>query len=393
MLLELGIGAAVGGLGNLLSKSSAVNAQKKRLNAYRNAIQKMKLSDSSINQRVDEVGDAYNTQMMDELNKSGVGLAIQGGLNPGNVRASIGSKMLGQRATAMMEFRNKMLDYNRGLEAKLAESNLEEPDSVNFGDFAQGALGGAMIGAEISKITSPPKVDDPTKIIEGIGGGVQDTGIPTNNVNPYIPNVPKQNPIEVGRGVMDKWTGGNVSNTIKPSFERQTPYSHEFAESILNRANTTAVDIKNIRGFDNGIIIEPMKEVNQPLMPQIPMDTITGRTEAGSLMYRTSEHGQGINLELKNRRRAEQEGKYGLWRTRTEQIEPGKEINSTMNTFPRTPVPEFFGELSNEQRSKIPMGLDDILVSKSLRKNKTKAGKRIGTNNFLPNVPNTMIRF
>jgi len=196
-MLEIAIGAAVGGFGNYLSKSSAVKAQQRKIQAYQDSIRRMKLTNADISKQVDEIGDLYNTKMMDELNTTGVGLAIQGSLNPANIRAGIGSKMLGQRATAMLEYHQRMIDYNKSLDMKIADSEMERPDDAGIGDVLLGMPSGAMVGAEISKITSPPKVDIPDIKFglsgnqKGFGWGFMGIGKNQNvqKHNYYIPQI------------------------------------------------------------------------------------------------------------------------------------------------------------------------------------------------------------
>jgi len=136
-------GTLFGGLGEIFSMNSAQN----RLKSAIKSLDKLKYDSKEKEEELDKVGDAYNTQTMNQFNSSAFNL--QGILNSNTLRALQSSQLLGQRASALLAKEQEMDKYNKELEMQKIQLKAGTDTSFNFGNVFSSILSGAMIGDKI----------------------------------------------------------------------------------------------------------------------------------------------------------------------------------------------------------------------------------------------------
>jgi len=136
-------GALFGGLGEIFS----MNSVQDRLKGAVKSLDKLKYDSKEKEEELDKVGDAYNTQTMNQFNSSAFNL--QGILNSNTLRALQSSQLLGQRATALLAKEQEMDKYNKELEMQKIQLKAGTDTSFNFGNVFSSILSGAMIGDKI----------------------------------------------------------------------------------------------------------------------------------------------------------------------------------------------------------------------------------------------------
>lgn len=146
MALELIAGAALG-LTNLISNASANSERAEALARYRKKLIDTQYDPVEKAKAIDLVGDAYNTQIADSMNTLAPSLGRY--LNSGTAKAVSTSKMLGQRAGAMVDESRRIDDFNKKIDIALAESELNEPIDDPLGDLISGTATGVQLGMSI----------------------------------------------------------------------------------------------------------------------------------------------------------------------------------------------------------------------------------------------------
>lgn len=170
--LELISGALA--LGNLFSDLSANSQQRDALKKYQKKLIDLQYDPVEKAKAIDKVGDLYNTNMADAMNSSAFGLGRFS--NSNTAKAVSMSKMLGQRSGAMVEEANRIDQFNKNIELKLAESELSAPQTDVLGSLIEGGAAGLQLGMSIGNYEAEQDwsktLTEKLKGLERFSGGV-----------------------------------------------------------------------------------------------------------------------------------------------------------------------------------------------------------------------------
>lgn len=152
------IGAALGAGLSALQSAQANSDQKRAKRKYLQYLDKVKVNPLEEQKLLDATGDVYMGQTVDAMNSS-VG---QGNLlNRDTQMALIKAKGLGARASAQVQQKGKIFDFNKSIDLKKAEAEMAMPDQgLDFGAIAAGGLAGAQTGMGIESALQESKLLD-----------------------------------------------------------------------------------------------------------------------------------------------------------------------------------------------------------------------------------------
>jgi hypothetical protein len=162
MLISSAIGGGLSALQNLISGDPA-DEQNERIDKILKKMEAMKLGQGETTMKLDRISDLYNTNMMNTLNDTAVGLTLSGVENPEVLRADMTSQMLGERSKATIEEMRRIEDYNTSIEMNQMQLELGRPVSQKpdmFTDFLGGAMQGAAMGFQIAGFQEMEKMNE-----------------------------------------------------------------------------------------------------------------------------------------------------------------------------------------------------------------------------------------
>lgn len=160
MLVEVLSSALISGGLNALGKSSARDDQNRKIQEAINALDEIKVSPLERTQQIDYLSDTYDTGIMNTLNKSAVGIALSGAVNPEAVKSGVAGELLGQKESAILKAVTDIEEFNRNIDFKKTELGLNKQSGNLAGDFLEGAIGGAAVGFQISNYIETAKLND-----------------------------------------------------------------------------------------------------------------------------------------------------------------------------------------------------------------------------------------
>lgn len=165
-----------------LSYFGEKDAAKKRRLAKEKAVDQIEENMySSGEQRtaLDNIRDAYDTNIASETNNAAFGLS--GVLNSNSARALMTSKLLGQRASSELQAKQQMTDYNKRMGLEIAGLEAGTDTSIDTGNVLMGGFAGANIGDSLDKMTTTiPKADT--------GITAQASTTPSSQLTPLLPS-------------------------------------------------------------------------------------------------------------------------------------------------------------------------------------------------------------
>jgi hypothetical protein len=154
LLISSAIGAGVSALEGLFGTDPADEMQKK-LDKVLNQLDSMKITPAEEREKIDKVGDVFNTNMLNNLNDTTVGVSLSGVSNPEVIRADMTSKLLGERSKATLEEQRRIEELNNNIEMQKAQYEMGTPVSNKpsvFTDILQGGMAGAQIGLNVASL-------------------------------------------------------------------------------------------------------------------------------------------------------------------------------------------------------------------------------------------------
>ena|SRR3990172_8945076 len=167
--LTIGLGVATG-LGNLFSNLSANSQREEALAKYRKKLIDAQYDPVEKAKSIDQVGDLYNTEIVNAMNSSAIGLGRY--INSNTAKAVSTSKMLGQRSGAIVNESRRIDEYNKRIDLAIAESELSEPISDPLGDLIEGGVAGVQLGMSIGNYADELDFNKVLKSkIKGLGIG------------------------------------------------------------------------------------------------------------------------------------------------------------------------------------------------------------------------------
>lgn len=160
MLFEVLATALIGGAINTIGKSSARNAQNEKVERSIAMLEDAKYSNRERDEYLDKVSDVWNTNILETLNESSVGIALSGAVNPETVRTGVASKLLGQKEATLLKSFDELEQHNKQLDLRISSLEMMKETSSPVEDFVSGAIGGAALGLQINDYLETQKLND-----------------------------------------------------------------------------------------------------------------------------------------------------------------------------------------------------------------------------------------
>lgn len=137
-------GAAVSSIvGDLFNRDQAEQAKDAALAAFK----KLLIPGAEIARRADAVGDNIYTQTMEELNRGA--FSYRGSLNPETLKTIAYARMAGMRASEELKSSREDENYNRSIQAKIAEIEATPIPGINPADMISAGIEGYLAGTQI----------------------------------------------------------------------------------------------------------------------------------------------------------------------------------------------------------------------------------------------------
>lgn len=135
----IGLGSSVLSLGsNLLAKSEAERKQEEAKKKALELLNRNRLSEEQIDTRVNQVGNAFNTQALETLNNQAFG--INGMLNSDTARTLASAKLASQKAMAEVQTREQLYNQNSQVNTQIAQISGTPIQSPTTGEVIGGAI-------------------------------------------------------------------------------------------------------------------------------------------------------------------------------------------------------------------------------------------------------------
>lgn len=135
----IGLGSSVLSLGsNLLAKSEAERKQEEAKKKALELLNRNRLSEEQIDTRVNQVGNAFNTQALETLNNQAFG--INGMLNSDTARTLASAKLASQKAMAEVQTREQLYNQNSQVNSQIAQISGTPIQSPTTGEVIGGAI-------------------------------------------------------------------------------------------------------------------------------------------------------------------------------------------------------------------------------------------------------------
>ena len=160
MLFEVLATALIGGAINTIGKSSARSEQNEKVERSIAMLEDAKYTNREREEYLDKVSDVWNTNILDTLNESSVGIALSGAVNPEAVRTGVASKLLGQKEATLLKSFDELEHHNKRLDLRMSSLEMMKETGSPLEDFASGAVGGAALGLQINDYLETQKLNE-----------------------------------------------------------------------------------------------------------------------------------------------------------------------------------------------------------------------------------------
>lgn len=165
MLAALG-SSILSGATNLFAKSENEKKQEEAKKKALELLNRNRLSEEQINTRVNQVGNAYNTQTMEVLNNQAYGIGNL--LNQDLARTLTATKLASQKAMAEVQTRENLYGINNQINSQIAQIEGTPIQGITTGEIIGGAINTGLQAYSMFKgIENQDKYIDAMKEMNG----------------------------------------------------------------------------------------------------------------------------------------------------------------------------------------------------------------------------------
>jgi hypothetical protein len=147
-LVPIAVGVVTGAI-NAIGAADARAERAEAIRRYMQRLEDLKYTSFEKEERLDNISDYYNTNILDEQNSAAIGIGLGGYVNPEVLKLALNAQMLGQRSKALVDESGRIDDYNKGIGVQQAGAELGIPTGSAVMDFAAGAAEGIGLGLQV----------------------------------------------------------------------------------------------------------------------------------------------------------------------------------------------------------------------------------------------------